>query len=157
MDHEPLFEPGIVGTDLKTLEAVCVEQFEENGVRKRLFNRFTVYVEQLSRVGTRFVVWIDGSFATSKNDPGDIDIIVWFNPAEIDLLPGPSQKLLVNLVSDRNVVRLRYGIDVYCAPEGDIQKRMYWRGCYGFVKETEAPKGIPQIVVEAKDESDCLA
>lgn len=157
MDHEPLFEPGIVDTDLKTLEAVCVEGFGENDVRKWLFSRFRGDMEQLSRVGARLVVWVDGSFVTSKNDPGDIDIVIWFDPAKIDRLPDSSHKLLVELVSDRNVDRLRYGIDVYCAPEGDIQKRMYWRGCYGFVKETEAPKGIPQIVVEAKNESDCLA
>lgn len=157
MDHAPLFKPGIVETDLKKLEAVCVDQFSENAVRRWLFNRFKIFLDQLSSVGTRLIVWVDGSFTTSKSDPGDIDIVVWFNPSEIDLLPQPSQKLLAHLVGNRNVVRLRYGIDVYCAPENDIQKRMYWRGCYGFVKETEEAKGIPQIVVEAKDESDCLA
>lgn len=160
VDPEPLFPPGIIDTDLATIERVCVLERPNNQSRAFLFSRLIIYFQKLALLGVTLRVWVDGSFVTSKETPGDIDIFVWLNDEEMDKLPPDKTTLARDLLhhSNRAVLRARYHIDMYCGSDADIGARMNWRGIYGFVKETEHAKGIPQIVIgKQEDESDNLA
>ena len=60
-------------------------------------------------------VYVDGSFATDKPDPSDVDLIIALpkdHAWDTDLRPDQ-----YNVLSRRRV-RNRYGIDVLVAPEG---------------------------------------
>lgn len=158
-DPEPLFPPGIIETDMQTLERVCVFERPNNETRASLFSRLTIYFQQLSLIGVTLHVWVDGSFVTTKETPGDIDLCIWFNAKEMDGVNPDKQQLAATLLHTENKAQLRarYGVDVYYAVHGDVNTRMYWRGCYGFIRETEQAKGIPEIVVGGRNESDSLA
>jgi len=127
------------------LEQLCVTNQGDH--RLYLFGRLCCYLEELARIGAQFEVWVDGSFVTSKTNPSDIDIVIWYDEKEVDLLPISSQQMLAHLTSDKQTIKSRYNIDVYVEPNGNIHTRAYWRGLYCFVKETEIPKGIANISI----------
>ncbi len=58
------------------LESVFVTPFESNERRKILLSRLAAFTERLKEVPIDMEVWIDGSFATAKENPGDIDLVV---------------------------------------------------------------------------------
>lgn len=103
-------------------------------------------------------MWLDGSFVTTKEEPGDVDVLVWFDSVAMQRLDQTAQIQAWRLLDIKNHdwLRQRYDIDLYSAPADDPQVRMYWRGCFGFIKETEEPKGIPQLTI-APHGTDSLA
>ncbi|WP_310601463.1 DUF6932 family protein [Desulfobulbus sp.] len=156
-DPEPLFPPGIIDTTIEHIEEMCVANFPGNKMRAYIFQRFLGYIEALRGVNAMFHVWVDGSFVTTKQEPGDIDLFIWFNADAIDSLADKDKRVLHTLLRDRPFVKAQYSVDIYYGVHGDVNARMYWRGCYGYTRETEQPKGIPQIVVGRRDEPDSVA
>lgn len=159
---QAIWEPGLHDISMDTLSEMCVLAFPGNERRKWLYDRLSVYLDQLAKVGVRFEVWVDGSFITSKEIPSDIDIVLWCNGREVDSLPPESQDILISLVGQRHIVKLRYGLDVYIetldtSTSDGVNARGYWRGMYCFVKETEAPKGVPRLAIGVENEPDSMA
>ena len=146
---EPLFRPGIQAISLAELRRVCVEAFPGNVRRQTLFGLLEIYLARFALLDAHFTIWIDGSFVTSKANPGDIDVVVWFDIPEIDGLSHYEQGILSALV-DNASVRALYQIDVYCRPNGEDEP--YWLGLFGKVKESGVEKGIPVITLSKEHE-----
>lgn len=71
-----------ISTDLQTLERVFVEEFGESITRRRLFESFRQYNDQIKTTlpaGAEFRQWIDGSFVTQKRNPNDIDVVTFID------------------------------------------------------------------------------
>src|SRR5438552_18659771 len=87
--------PGIHDATLEEVGAVF-GGFQRTERRILLFQRLCQYVAQLRSLGNAEEVLIDGSFASAKADPGDIDLIVVYpadfnftaqiNPAEYNMI-----------------------------------------------------------------------
>ena len=75
--------------------------------------------------------------------PDDIDILIVFNPLEVNALPVDKHPI-INELFNRDLSKIRYNLDVLLLPSDDINKRSYWRGWFGYSR-TEIPKGIPRI------------
>ncbi len=80
-DENGFLKPGgIVNTELATVERVFVDDFPLSDTHRRLFNNFLRYLGDFqSRVSREFVLWMNGSFVTRKNNPNDLDFVVFLN------------------------------------------------------------------------------
>lgn len=115
--------------------------------RLHLVNRLSAYLSLLQGFGIQIEIWVDGSFTTKKQDPDDIDIVVWAYNHEIDTL-SPTQFAHFNrLTKDRELVRASYDIDVYVAPKDDPDEIEYWTGEFSKRHKSQYKKGFFKIVV----------
>ncbi len=78
-NNTPLFEPGFHEIELNRFEEVFVTPFNDSTHRKYLLDRFLAFLSVFNAIGINCEIWVDGSFATTKNKPSDIDIIFFYN------------------------------------------------------------------------------
>jgi hypothetical protein len=145
MGYKPLLPPGLHDMSEEDLENHFLGSFPNSSTREKLVNGLKTYLSALENIGISFEVWIDGSFTTEKENPNDIDIVVFGSHSEIDKLPNETQKQLAALL-DRINIKHATGCDVLFAVTEDQNRRSYWRGWYGFDRD-ENPKGIARIEV----------
>ena len=90
-------------------------RFRESDRRETLGRQLAAFIEEARGTGLVACLILDGSFTTSKTQPGDIDLVVVLRRG-VDLLTDfrPDQ---YNVVSARRV-RGRYPFDVFHALEG---------------------------------------
>lgn len=145
-EYRPLFDAGLHEIGLDDLEPRFVEPFGTTTRRKRLVERFRALIQRIGDWGIPFEVWVDGSFATEKPEPSDIDLLFVFDrEGGNNAAPEIQADLLAVFSQDgRRETRVRYGCDVYMIMADDEDMRSYWRGWFGFTRG-EAPKGIPYL------------
>lgn len=143
MEFEPLYPAGFHDITTNNLEEIFVNPFTENDKRKYLMNRFRIFLEKYLELGLSAEIWIDGSYSTQKQNPGDIDILIVYNNNEVIQLPIEKKTKLEELLN-RDISKIRYSIDVLSMPSNNEVLRSYWRGWFGFSR-SEQPKGIPRI------------
>ncbi|WP_420836676.1 DUF6932 family protein [Agitococcus lubricus] len=71
-------------------------------------------------------VWIDGSFCTYKQEPDDIDLVVFASKLSVRQLSQNKLQELATLFDNKMDTKLRYGCDIYIAQSEDVIKRNYW-------------------------------
>ncbi len=140
IDHSPLFKPGFHEIDVDDLDKLFVEPFNDRTRRKELADKLKLFLNKLKEIDAHFEIWIDGSFATEKIKPGDVDIAIIYEPQEINSLP---QNQIEFLDTDQNLLKIRYNLDVYYIPN-NFHDKSYWKGLFGFSR-SEQPKGIPRF------------
>ena len=145
MNYEPLFQAGFKDITIDELEDVFVNPFDNNGRRAYLLERFMALIDKFKETGISSEVWIDGSFATNKPEPGDIDMIFFVDGNEANALEPEKQRIL-NELNDRKISQIRYKCDVFIVPNQNSNMRSYWRGWFGFSRNEE-PKGIVRLSV----------
>lgn len=145
-DYSPLFDPGFHEIRLEELEARFADPFADRSIRRKLIERFTALFRRIQDWGIPFEVWLDGSFATTKPDPADIDLLFVFDREGGNNAALEVQADFAAVFSEdgHHETKARYGCDVYFISADEEQMRSYWRGWFGFTRG-EAPKGIPFI------------
>lgn len=146
-EHSPLFDAGFHEIELADLEKIFVNPFHDETRRQELTAKLRLFLEKLKEIGAHFEVWLDGSFSTNKEKPGDVDIAVIFDPEEINKL---EQHQIEFLDTKHEIIKIRYNLDVYYVPN-DMHKKSYWRGLFGFARD-EQPKGIPRLYIGGSHE-----
>ena len=145
MEQKPLLEAGLHDFKLNEIGNHFLKDFPNSKTRKVLIDGLNSYVTQLSSIGAPIELWIDGSFTTNKEDPNDIDLVI-FSPASILNSLTPEKQRLFQALTDRTSVMSNYGCDALFCPTKDQNMRSYWRGWYGFDRN-EQPKGIARVTV----------
>lgn len=143
-EYPSLLPAGIHDVHIKDLEARFVLPFKDQTQRKNVLGRFLVFHSRLISFGVFFEIWLDGSFTTEKENPNDIDLVIFGDPNQLNLLPDDKQKELQQLL-DNGTARIRYSCDTYFAFINDAKQRSYWRGWYGFTRNEQA-KGFVRLV-----------
>jgi len=146
MDYPGLFQPGFYDISLDEFNKAFVEPFQDSERRTYLSNRFFALIDKFKEIGISAEIWIDGSFATKKPNPGDIDMIFFVNPEQLDNLSLEKKEIIIEL-NKREISKIRYQCDVFIIPNNDYNNRSYWRGWFGFSRD-ESPKGIARIFLE---------
>lgn len=145
-DFPPLLPPGIHELSLAELKALAVTPFVADARRALLFASFQQWLQKLQSLHVKAILWIDGSFLTSKQGPNDIDCIMW-DPSTSETLT-PEQWTEVRKLTDRNAVKIQFGLDFYIetpAPEQRLHRQAYFRGMFGFQHDEKTPKGFVEL------------
>jgi hypothetical protein len=145
---------GIHDMTLDQIEQEFVVDFTSSTTRADIFDGYRSHSAELAALGPVFEEFIDGSFTTSKTDPGDIDLVCFALADEIDNLSDANKLAFKALVSGK-ITRATHHCDAYfCAvvPETDPlfdqtrPQRKYWMGEFGFDRQ-DKPKGIVRTAV----------
>ena len=66
----------IIEISLERFERIFVNEFGYTQTRQKIFDNYLRYTETLQKlIKAPFYQWIDGSFATWKTNPNDIDLV----------------------------------------------------------------------------------
>ena len=75
-----LYPYEIVETTLTEFETVFVQQMEDQAHRKKIFDGYLKFIDSLkTALNIPFFQWINGSFTTHKQFPGDIDVCTFID------------------------------------------------------------------------------
>ena len=145
MEYSPLHQAGFLDIPVTHLESTFLSPFAEKTRREHLLSRFQAFLDKFNETGLRAEIWIDGSFATHKPDPNDIDIIFFVDGIEVNKLSPDLQAILWEL-NNRSLSQIRYNCDAFILPNNNPDNRSYWRGWFGFSRD-EQPKGIIRLYI----------
>ncbi len=148
MSETPLFSPGfhdISLLDLKTsLTELLVEPFlkQQIGSRRRelLLDRLIALFKEVSNLCIVFEAWIDGSFVTDKDEPNDVDVLLWYHGTSSI---SPRELRIYRELKDADLMSFRYHCDVYLLKDNEANRR-YWQEWFGKNRDGVS-KGIIRI------------
>jgi len=112
-EYQPLFNPGLHDINYSDFDKLFIAPFSSSPQRVKVGERFKVFISKLSEIGISLEVWVDGSFSTSKPDPADVDVAIFYNPNEVNALPSDKIELLKFLVGNNGETKARFKCDVY--------------------------------------------
>lgn len=142
-------EPGLHIIEKQELENSFVNGFPHSTTRRIIYDGYCQHFELLKDLVGNFEQFVDGSFASNKNDPGDIDMVIFVDATIMDSLSPDQQKEFERLVSGKET-RDQYLCDAYFCPiypdghpsAGESRaQRKYWMGEFGYDRK-DNPKGI---------------
>ncbi len=148
MEYPPIFEAGMHSINQSDMKGIFVLPFKNPEKREYLLSRFESFLEKLREFPIEMEIWVDGSFVTEKENPGDIDLVVVCQNEAVNSLPDDKQEGLIQLFRNNAETKLRYECDAYFILD-DMHDKSYWRGLFGFDRN-EVPKGIPRLKIGAE-------
>lgn len=77
MQPQPILEPGLHDFELNDISNHFLKNFPNSKTRRLLINGLNEFVAHLSSLGIPIELWIDGSFTTNKENPNDIDLVIF--------------------------------------------------------------------------------
>jgi hypothetical protein len=144
--------PGVHPMAPSDLEVTFVTAFPHSSTRGDIMKGYKKHSEEIVALVGSCEQLLDGSFVTNKNDPGDVDMVLFVDAAVIDNLT-PIQKSEFFALASGPQTKATHMCDAYFCltfPETHPQypqfrqMRKYWMGEFGFDR-SEVPKGIVQI------------
>lgn len=130
--------------------STLVDEFPTSQRRRLIADTLLDFSSEVFSIGIPYEFWVDGSYVTSKINPNDADIILFFQYQHMNA---------INPLRD-TFRKKYYGIlDIYfwyaVSPENQkivspadyckiVNTRNYWRGQFGFDRE-DNPKGIVRL------------
>lgn len=94
--------PGVHHGSVAEVEAALVDAFAESKTRRPIYEEWLQLRDRVGGLVTLGIQWINGSFATRKRDPGDIDVATFMQSAEVDSLSPESQDELNGLMASKD-------------------------------------------------------
>lgn len=145
MEYPPLFAPGIHNITLSDMPEIFVTPFKDPSRRAHLLRRFESFLEKLKEIPVEMEIWIDGSFSTHKENPGDIDLVVVIDAGAVNQLTIEQQLLLKQIGEDHKTVRHQYECDAFIVLN-QADDFIYWEDFFSRDRNNTL-KGIPKIKI----------
>lgn len=149
-DFPALLQPGMHRLSIDQLRGLAVDPFPADLRRAELFRKFGIWTDSLTALGVCGTLWIDGSFLTQKENPGDIDCVLW-NPFWRDPAAAtPDDSNQVAQLLDHGVAEALYDLDFYLertTPDQVFHREAYWRGILGYCHDRVTAKGFAEIIL----------
>jgi len=146
MEYTPLFAPGFhdvpFGNLKECLTNSLVSPFDGSRHRELLLTRLLALLAEVRGVCIFTEAWIDGSFVTDKEEPNDVDVVLWYNAVSSI---SPREQRIYRELKDCDLMMAHHRCDVYLAKNGNDRLRRYWENWFG-KDRTGAPKGIVRVV-----------
>ncbi|MGF6427328.1 DUF6932 family protein [Bradyrhizobium elkanii] len=148
--------PGLHKMTLSDIEATLVVAFPHSTTRPEIIKGYKKHAQELVQIVSPCEQLIDGSFASNKNDPGDIDMVVFIDADVVDSL-SPNQQADLRALLAGPQTKTSHMCDAYFCPMYSPthaqhaqarQMRKYWLGEFGYDRN-EIAKGIIQVDLEA--------
>ncbi len=149
MSYQPLFSKGIHELNIEEVYEKCVSSFSPDTARREhLFVQLTDFLIYFKSLG--FMpdeIWIDGSFVTTKPDPGDIDLLVTINMGEVQQLPRHVQDMLHSEFSSK--MKEMFECEVYVSASTDAELTKYFRDLFSNLSRnnTYKKKGLVKLMM----------
>ncbi len=149
---ESLLASGRHAATVEEVEAALVEDFPSSTRRRPLLERWLAVREAIRRIVQVETEWLDGSYVSREEEPGDIDMLSHFDAAEVDGLDDPSKAMLAGLVAGdvSRELHLCHSFVLVVYPEGHPahgvyqQWRQYWEDLFGHDRSGQ-PKGFLEV------------
>jgi hypothetical protein len=147
-------EAGLHPTNLANVKTHFVDAFPPPSTRSKVYAGYKRHMAELQKSSVTFEQFLDGSFVSSKHDPGDIDLLAMADLHVIDALSVAEKQRLIDLFLGQRS-KVTYECDAYflpSVPDTDPAypqfraQRKYWMGEFGFDR-VDRPKGILTITV----------
>ena len=120
------------------------EKFVFNSRRGQIFKGFLILIDDLRAINCQ-TVYVDGSFVTLKEIPGDIDVC-WDDGDDINWeLLDSDYPIFFDLDPPREAQQLRYHADVFPANIYEGGSGKLFKDFFQQHKDTGNPKGIIKI------------
>lgn len=151
-------EPGLHNMGVDEVERNFVTNFPHSSTRESIMDGFKKHSDEINVIVDECIKFLDGSFVSNKNDPGDIDMVCFIDGDKVDSLSPADQAKLQALVAGP-VTKASHKCDAYFCPTypdnhpkhaHTRSQRKYWMGEFGYDR-LDVPKGI--VVVEVKPSS----
>lgn len=145
-------DAGLHDLELEGIIEHFVTAFPHSSSRTAIMAGYQQHRAAVVALGIPCTQLIDGSFVSSKADPGDIDLVGFMDADAVDALSLEDKTKLIALFSGP-VTKANYKCDAYFVPSVPenhpmYQKlrtqRKYWMGEFGYDREDKA-KGIVRI------------
>lgn len=145
--YPPIFPPGFHQMTVDQLEATFVAPGFNTPLRRRLTTQLGLFVGTLARLGVHGDIWINGSYATKKPDPRDVDVALSTSPMALNALPDEHQQRLGYYAADegRHYVRNQWQVDFYIVDSTNRRNHEYFRELFASNPDRANQKGIPFI------------
>ena len=153
-DANGYLDAGLHPTTLADIRTHFVDPFPAPSTRPTVYAGYERHTAELQKSSVEFEQFLDGSFVSNKQDPGDIDLLGMADLHAIDALPAAEKQRLHDLFLGP-ACKQTYECDAYflpSVPDTDPayphfrRQRKYWMGEFGFDR-MDRPKGILTIKV----------
>lgn len=162
------YQAGVHSSNIKEIKKLFVDNFCDSNSREKIYNGLLSFLNtDIFRNNQEMFtkMWIDGSFVTKKQNPNDIDIIMFINPlknmAKANALMNDYHQNLKPQGIEKSYysdIYIIVDIDSLPVPDGsnphylqyyqesDMQMK-YWLGQFTFDRNRN-PKGIFELTYE---------
>ena len=151
--HGHLAPYEIIDLDLEGLKWYFVSTFEKSLIREALYRHLVLLIEKLQKeiVGGFFIL-VDGSFISMKENPGDLDFVVFLSLEEY-LKQTPFARHLVYHKRQFHERGLHVFVEYFCSEElPEFEEALavfnYWVHLFSNTKSVNGitfPKGIIRL------------
>jgi hypothetical protein len=91
--------PGRHRATVEEIKRTLVDAFPGSQSRAVIFEQWSMLLAAIERIVSVEAQWIDGSFVTTKEDPGDVDILSHLAGEALEALDGVDWTLLRGLIA----------------------------------------------------------
>lgn len=142
---------GIYPCDADAFEERFVAEFSTSEAREEHCDGFKkLRSEIIQKVLLPVTQWVDGSFVTNKENPGDIDVVTFVDYDRLNELSADKQELLLMLANSEERTKPEYSCHTFIVPScgeshdyfSEFEKwRSYWRKWFGKTRDTKDQNG----------------
>ncbi|QRX83252.1 hypothetical protein [Glaciimonas sp. PAMC28666] len=144
IDFPSLYSPGIHEQTMQQVEGIAVKPFSADIRRQEVWRRFRLLHDTVTAIVPRCEWYINGSILTTKVGPDDVDASVFIRQSVLSAMSAKERDYLKTL-RDRDSTKLRYLTDFFIESADDPNRRMYWRGVFGFCHDSITAKGFVSV------------
>lgn len=153
-ENDGFLPEGVHDCDAAEFRTAMVDAFPRSTSRPPLFEYWELHRRALGDLLPVQEQWINGSYVTSKVEPGDVDIVTLFEGSAFDALPDHT-KLLVRTLLLGKYTRHFWRCDSYPIPTYppghpnkviEDQQRAYWESAWARSTRAAAGKGYLRVV-----------
>jgi hypothetical protein len=126
---EGILPPGRFTCSPRALHSRFVEAFPGSHSRAAIYREWRSHRAALRSLAPVLYQWIDGSFVTDKENPSDIDVVVFMDGEAFDRLPKWKQNVVEELCNGKGSASYSH-VDAQVAmsyASADIRRQLYER------------------------------
>ncbi|MDE0364284.1 MAG: hypothetical protein OXP09_01780 [Gammaproteobacteria bacterium] len=142
-----IFPAGLREIRLEDLGKVFLHRTFDSPLRRRLTTQLRSFVAELQRLGVHGDLWINGSYATKKPEPADVDLALSIPLMIVSAMSDEHLDRLYFLSDEKNraYVRARWQVDFYVFEASNLGRRSYFLDLFSRNPDEFNRKGIPFV------------
>ena len=140
-NNQGLLPEGVYDCSEALFKQRFVDAFPASGTRAARYRGFTALRQEAVRQGGQPArQWVNGSYVTTKLDPGDIDVVTFMDYDGFNALSEEHRTAVTGLLAGEEATKPTYGYHTFFVPScgqghpffpAFEQQRVYWRKWFG--------------------------